>query len=42
MLLDCFLLSEENNLMQGKIFATFESMEAYVKNNNGTLVKGTK
>ena len=40
--LDCYLLSEENNNLQGVIFASFENMRKYVSKNNGILLKGYK
>ena len=39
---DCYLLSEENNNLQGVIFASFENMRKYVSKNNGVLLKGCK
>ena len=40
--LDCYLLSEENNNLQGVIFSSFENMKKYVSKNNGILLKGYK
>lgn len=37
---DCYLLSKKNNKLQGIIYASFENMEKYVKENNGVLIKG--
>ena len=40
--LDCYLLSEKNDNLQGVIFASFENMKKYVSKNNGILLKGYK
>ena len=39
---DCYLLSKENNNLQGVVFASFENMKKYVSKNNGILLKGHK